>query len=80
LIVRRLRPPLRFKQRRGTLLDLVLPLPNQNRMNPVFLPDLVDRLRTPYRLQTTFALNSGVYTFLVFPALIIRFLSSTTTA
>jgi hypothetical protein len=45
------RPALGLKERRRPLQDLFLPLPDLRRMNPVRLPDLVDGLDPPDRLQ-----------------------------
>ena len=55
----RRRAALTFKQRAGLLLDRLLPLPNLDRMNPVFLTDLVDRLYPTHRFQPHFGLELG---------------------
>lgn len=47
-------------------LHVPLPLPDQNRVNPLLLANVVDRLRPPYAPILTFILNSAVYTFLAF--------------
>ena len=53
----RLGTALAFKQGAGLFQDFLLPLPNLDWMNPVFLADLVDRRHSAHGFQTYLGLE-----------------------
>ena len=58
-----LRPTLLREQARRIVLDGLLPLPNLDRVDPILLADLVERLDALKASRPTFALNSGLWVF-----------------
>ena len=58
-----LRPTLLREQARCIVLDGLLLLPNLDRVDPILLADLVERLDALKASRPTFALNSGLWVF-----------------